>query len=82
MDRACGELIDHMEWIYGEQPTVVILSDHGMRPTHWIFHANAFLESAGYLRYARAGIRRVVAAHRRLLEGSGLVPVAGSPPAS
>ena len=34
------------------------------------------------LRLARLGIRRVVAAHRRLLEGSGLVPVAGSPPAS
>jgi predicted AlkP superfamily phosphohydrolase/phosphomutase len=54
IDRACGELIEQARWLYGEEPTVLILSDHGMKPTHWIFRANRWLEEAGYLRY-RAG---------------------------
>ena len=51
VDRACGALIEHAEWLYGEDPTVVVLSDHGMKPTHWLFRANRWLEEAGYLRY-------------------------------
>jgi predicted AlkP superfamily phosphohydrolase/phosphomutase len=54
IDRACGELIDQTRWLYGEEPTVFVLSDHGMKPTHWIFRANRWLEQTGYLRY-RAG---------------------------
>ena len=49
VDRACGELIDQARWLYGEEPTVVMLSDHGMRPTHWLFRTNRWLEEAGYL---------------------------------
>jgi predicted AlkP superfamily phosphohydrolase/phosphomutase len=30
---------------------VVVLSDHGMKPTHWLFRTNRWLEEAGYLRY-------------------------------
>jgi predicted AlkP superfamily phosphohydrolase/phosphomutase len=51
VDRACGELIDHAQWLYGEDPTVVLLSDHGMKPTHWLFRTNRWLEDAGYLHF-------------------------------
>src|SRR6266545_1566890 len=54
IDRACGELVEQARWLWGEEPTVMILSDHGMKPTHWVFRANRWLEQAGYLRY-RAG---------------------------
>lgn len=53
IDRACGELIEQATWLYEEEPTVVILSDHGMKPTHWLFRTNRWLEEAGYLRYRR-----------------------------
>jgi predicted AlkP superfamily phosphohydrolase/phosphomutase len=51
VDQACGDLIEKAIWLYGEEPTVVVLSDHGMRPTHWLFRTNRWLEQAGYLRY-------------------------------
>jgi predicted AlkP superfamily phosphohydrolase/phosphomutase len=51
VDRACGELIEQAAWLYGEEPTVVVLSDHGMKPTHWLFRTNRWLEEAGYLSY-------------------------------
>jgi predicted AlkP superfamily phosphohydrolase/phosphomutase len=50
VDRACAAIIDHAEWIYGEEPTVMVVSDHGMRPVHWTFDLNRWLEQAGYLR--------------------------------
>src|SRR5213594_2766633 len=28
-----------------------MLSDHGMKPTHWLFRTNRWLEDAGYLRF-------------------------------
>jgi predicted AlkP superfamily phosphohydrolase/phosphomutase len=56
-DRVCGELIDHAAWLWGEEPTVVVMSDHGMRPTHWLFNANRWLADAGYLRYRRRSLR-------------------------
>jgi predicted AlkP superfamily phosphohydrolase/phosphomutase len=54
IDQACGALVEQAQWLYGEEPTVLVLSDHGMKPTHWVFRANRWLEQAGYLRY-RAG---------------------------
>jgi predicted AlkP superfamily phosphohydrolase/phosphomutase len=51
VDAACGHLIDQAEWLWGEEPTVLVISDHGMKPTHWLFHANRWLEEAGYLRF-------------------------------
>ena len=54
VDRACGELIEQATWLYDEEPTVVVLSDHGMKPTHWLFRTNRWLEEAGYLRYRPA----------------------------
>jgi len=51
VDAACGRLVEHAEWLWDEEPTVIVLSDHGMKPTHWLFRANRWLEDAGYLRF-------------------------------
>ncbi len=51
VDAACGRLIEQAEWLWDEPPTTVVLSDHGMKPTHWLFRANRWLEDAGYLRF-------------------------------
>jgi predicted AlkP superfamily phosphohydrolase/phosphomutase len=51
VDAACGRLIEQSEWLWDEEPTVLVISDHGMKPTHWLFHANRWLEEAGYLRF-------------------------------
>jgi predicted AlkP superfamily phosphohydrolase/phosphomutase len=53
VDIACGRLIEQAEWLWGEEPTVFVLSDHGMKPTHWLFRANRWLEEAGYLRFRK-----------------------------
>jgi predicted AlkP superfamily phosphohydrolase/phosphomutase len=53
VDRACGELIEEAGRRWGEEPTVVALSDHGMKPIYWVFHVNRWLEESGYLRYRR-----------------------------
>jgi predicted AlkP superfamily phosphohydrolase/phosphomutase len=58
VDRACETLIEQAIWLYDEEPTVVILSDHGMKPTHWLFRTNRWLEEAGYLRYRPAAAKR------------------------
>ena len=59
VDAACGRLVEQAEWLWDEEPTVLILSDHGMKPTHWLFRANRWLEEAGYLRFRQeAGARR------------------------
>ena len=57
VDRACAELIEAAASRYGEQPTVLVLSDHGMKPIHWTFHANRWLEEAGHLRYRRRSLQ-------------------------
>ena len=59
VDRACGELIAHARERYGEEPTAFILSDHGMKPIHWTFHANRWLEQRGHLRYRRHSLQRL-----------------------
>jgi len=40
VDRVCGELIDAARERYGEEPTAIVMSDHGMKPIYWTFHAN------------------------------------------
>lgn len=57
VDRACGELAEEAERRFGEEPTVVVLSDHGMKPIYWVFHANRWLEEAGYLRFRRRSLQ-------------------------
>ncbi len=51
VDRACGELVDAARARWDDEPTVVVLSDHGMKPIYWTFHANRWLEENGHLRY-------------------------------
>jgi predicted AlkP superfamily phosphohydrolase/phosphomutase len=63
IDRACGELIEQAIWLYGEEPTVVVLSDHGMKPTHWLFRTNRWLEEEGYLRYRPISTNRPARRH-------------------
>jgi predicted AlkP superfamily phosphohydrolase/phosphomutase len=53
VDRACGELIAEAGRLWGEEPTAIVLSDHGMKPIYWTFHANRWLEEAGHLRFRR-----------------------------
>jgi predicted AlkP superfamily phosphohydrolase/phosphomutase len=53
VDRACGDLISHAQWLWGEPPTVLVMSDHGMKPVHWLFNVNRWLEEAGMLRRRR-----------------------------
>ena len=60
VDAACGHLIEQAEWLWDEQPTVFVLSDHGMKPTHWLFRANRWLEDAGYLSFRKDATARTV----------------------
>ena len=57
VDRACGELIAFARELYGEEPTTLILSDHGMKPIYWMFHLNRWLEENGHLRYRRRSLQ-------------------------
>jgi predicted AlkP superfamily phosphohydrolase/phosphomutase len=57
VDRACGELIDEAEERYGEPITAIMLSDHGMKPIYWTFHANHWLEENGHLQYRRRSLQ-------------------------
>jgi predicted AlkP superfamily phosphohydrolase/phosphomutase len=60
VDAACGYLIEQAEWLWDEQPTVFVLSDHGMKPTHWLFRANRWLEDAGYLSFRKDAAAQTV----------------------
>lgn len=57
VDAACGLLIEEAAWRYGEEPTTIVLSDHGMKPIYWTFHANRWLEESGHLRYRRRSLQ-------------------------
>lgn len=57
VDRACGELIDLARELYGEEPTTLVLSDHGMKPIYWTFHLNRWLAENGHLRYRRRSLQ-------------------------
>ena len=57
VDRACGELLDEAAERFGEEPTAIVISDHGMKPIYWNFHANRWLEEEGHLRYRRRSLQ-------------------------
>lgn len=59
VDRVCGELIDKTRARDGEEPTAIVLSDHGMQPIYWTFHANQWLAENGHLRYRRRSLQRL-----------------------
>jgi len=56
-DRVCGELAEAAAALYGEEPTLLCMSDHGMKPIHWTFHLNRWLEEQGLLRYRRRSLQ-------------------------
>jgi predicted AlkP superfamily phosphohydrolase/phosphomutase len=58
IDLACERLIDQAEFLFGEEPTVLVVSDHGLRPAYWTFNANAWLAQEGFLRYDAAALKR------------------------
>jgi predicted AlkP superfamily phosphohydrolase/phosphomutase len=57
VDALCGELIDAAEAAYGEEPTVLLFSDHGMKPIYWMFHLDRWLEERGHLRFRRRSLQ-------------------------
>ena len=75
VDRACGELIEAARERWDEEPTVVVLSDHGMKPIYWTFHTNRWLEENGHLRYRRRSLQPLAAQPPRLRRRS----TSGSP---
>jgi predicted AlkP superfamily phosphohydrolase/phosphomutase len=71
IDRAVGDLIGQARWLYGDEPTVVVMSDHGLQPAYWMFNANAWLEREGFLRFDPRAIRRM---KRKRASGRGAPP--------
>ena len=59
IDAACAHLIEVAGAASDEEPTAIVLSDHGMRPIHWMFHINRWLEEAGHLRYRTRSLQRL-----------------------
>jgi len=59
VDAACGRLIEAARTASDKEPTVIVLSDHGMRPIYWSFNINRWLEEAGHLRYRRRSLQRL-----------------------
>jgi Uncharacterized conserved protein len=53
VDALCGELIEAAAAQYGEEPTVLLFSDHGMKPIYWMFHLDRWLEERGHLRFRK-----------------------------
>ncbi|MDX6544613.1 MAG: hypothetical protein QOG02_387 [Gaiellales bacterium] len=59
VDAAVGRLIARAEQIYGRSVNAIVVSDHGMKPIHHVFHVNRWLEQRGHLRFRRRSAQRV-----------------------
>lgn len=57
VDELCGELIDAAAERYGEEPSVLLFSDHGMKPIYWMFHIDRWLEERGHLRFRKRSLQ-------------------------
>jgi predicted AlkP superfamily phosphohydrolase/phosphomutase len=57
VDALCGELIAAAAAQYGEEPTVLLFSDHGMKPIYWMFHLDRWLEERGHLRFRKRSLQ-------------------------
>ena len=57
VDHACGYLIDEAEERFGEPVNAIMLSDHGMKPIYWTFHANQWLAENGHLEYRKRSLQ-------------------------
>ncbi len=69
VDAACGRLIAAARERFSEEPTVLMMSDHGMKPMYWVFHLNRWLEEHGHLRYRKRSLQRVRGTRLRALAG-------------
>ena len=67
VDALCGELIEAAEAQYGEEPTVLLFSDHGMKPIYWMFHLDRWLEERGHLRFRKRSLQPLAAPPARLV---------------
>ena len=56
-DAVCGELIEFAAELWSEEPTVLLFSDHGMKPIYWSFHVDRWLEEHGHLRFRRRSLQ-------------------------
>ncbi|MDX6592730.1 MAG: hypothetical protein QOJ13_1926 [Gaiellales bacterium] len=59
VDAAIGRLIAHAEQMHGGAVNAIVMSDHGMKPIHHVFHVNRWLEERGYLRFRKRSAQRV-----------------------
>jgi predicted AlkP superfamily phosphohydrolase/phosphomutase len=57
VDELCGELIQFAAELGGAEPTVLVFSDHGMKPIYWMFHLDTWLEENGHLRFRRRSLQ-------------------------
>ena len=51
LDDKLADLIDQVEEKYATEPTVAVMSDHGMKSLERIFHVNKWLSDNGYLTF-------------------------------
>jgi predicted AlkP superfamily phosphohydrolase/phosphomutase len=59
VDAAIGRVIEAAERIHNRPVTAIVLSDHGMKPIHYTFQINQWLEDRGYLRYRKRSAQRI-----------------------
>jgi len=64
LDRVLGRVLH----LFGEDSTVLVVSDHGFAPLARTFYANEWLSSRGYLRVKRKINERIVVRLGRLVE--------------
>ena len=57
VDSACADLIEEAERRFGEPVNAIMMSDHGMKPIYWTFHANHWLAENGHLRYRKRSLQ-------------------------
>lgn len=59
VDAAIGRVIEAAERMLDCKVTAIVLSDHGMKPIHYTFQINQWLEDHGYLRYRKRSAQRI-----------------------
>ena len=57
VDRACADLIEEAERQFDEPVNAIMMSDHGMKPIYWTFHANHWLAENGHLQYRKRSLQ-------------------------
>ena len=57
VDAACGTLIAEAEERFEEPVNAIMISDHGMKPIYWTFHANHWLAENNHLQYRKHSLQ-------------------------